>query len=155
METRDLVHTHAEVVTQMTATLRTALDFPAVALDVADYNQKMHVQIPLRKCACLLVALFDLSARLGQVPLVHGGRVQVLGGRERASQLHLLAGGRDRQRRSAGRFVRRELGGRRGVGQHGSGARGAEGVGGGAAQGAALPALRLEAELRGMNECAV
>ena len=153
METRDLVHTHAEVVTQMTATLRTALDFPAVALDVADYNQKMHVQIPLRKRACLLRSL--TSARLGQVPLVHGGRVQVLGGRERPSQLHLLAGGRDRQRWSAGRFVRRELGGRRGVGQHGSGARGAEGVGGGAAQGAALPALRLEAELRGMNECAV
>ena len=153
METRDLVHTHAEVVTQMTATLRTALDFPAVALDVADYNQKMHVQILLRKCACLLRSL--TSARLGQVPLVHGGRVQVLGGRERPSQLHLLAGGRDRQRRSAGRFVWRELGGRRGVGQHGSGARGAEGVGGGAAQGAALPALRLEAELRGMNECTV
>ena len=52
METRDLVHTHAEVVTQMTATLRTALDFPAVALDVADYNQKMHVSISLRKSAC-------------------------------------------------------------------------------------------------------
>ena len=62
METRDLVHTHAEVVTQMTATLRTALDFPAVALDVADYNQKMHVQIPLRKCACLLRSLTCLRA---------------------------------------------------------------------------------------------
>ena len=41
METTDLSSSRKDVVASMTSTLKTALDFPAVALDVADYNQKM------------------------------------------------------------------------------------------------------------------
>ena len=41
MERNDLAAHEPEVVANMTATSRSAIDYPAVALDVADYNQKM------------------------------------------------------------------------------------------------------------------
>ena len=43
METTDLASSpaYASTVTKLTTTLRSAIDYPAVALDVADYNQKM------------------------------------------------------------------------------------------------------------------
>ena len=41
MERNDLAAHEPEVVANMTAPLRSAIDYPAVALDVADYNQKM------------------------------------------------------------------------------------------------------------------
>jgi hypothetical protein len=41
MERNDLAAKAPDLVQSMTATLKTAIDFPAVALDVADYNQQM------------------------------------------------------------------------------------------------------------------
>ena len=41
MERNDLAAYEPEILANMTATLRVAINYPAVALDVADYNQKM------------------------------------------------------------------------------------------------------------------